>query len=170
MKSGTLVPLSEYLATAYRPDMDYLEGRLMERNVGEIPHSRWQAILSAWFNVMHPELGFEALPELRVQVKAERFRVPDVTVVRDQAPQDGYLTEPPFLAIEILSRDDRMTDIEQRVADYLAFGVPHVWVISPLSQKAYVATQAGLHEALDGVLTAGPIRIALAELAAHIRR
>jgi hypothetical protein len=32
---STTVPLSEYLNTSYRPDRDYLDGELMERNVGE---------------------------------------------------------------------------------------------------------------------------------------
>jgi len=31
---ATAVPLSEYLNTTYRPDCDYLEGELLERNVG----------------------------------------------------------------------------------------------------------------------------------------
>ena len=35
MSVGTLVPLAEYLATAYDPDVEYVDGVLVERNVGD---------------------------------------------------------------------------------------------------------------------------------------
>ena len=45
MSTITLAPLSEYLETSYRPDCDYLEGELLERNGGEWDHSRLQGLL-----------------------------------------------------------------------------------------------------------------------------
>jgi hypothetical protein len=42
----TVVPLAEYLETSYRPDCEYLEGELLERNAGEWDHSRLQMLLS----------------------------------------------------------------------------------------------------------------------------
>jgi hypothetical protein len=36
MATSTLVPVSEYLATAYRPDCDYVDGQLQKRNLGEL--------------------------------------------------------------------------------------------------------------------------------------
>jgi len=44
------VPLKEYLETCYRPDCEYLEGQLLERNVGEWEHGRLQALLSRHLN------------------------------------------------------------------------------------------------------------------------
>jgi len=38
------VSVEEYLNTSYRPDCDYLEGELLERNVGEWDHSRLQGL------------------------------------------------------------------------------------------------------------------------------
>ena len=35
MATSTLVPLSEYLRTSYRPDRDWIDGVVKERNVGE---------------------------------------------------------------------------------------------------------------------------------------
>ena len=43
MASGTLVPLGEYLETVYEPDCEYIDGELVERNVGELEHSGLQA-------------------------------------------------------------------------------------------------------------------------------
>ena len=34
MSTGTVVTLSEYLPTSYRPDGEYLDGELLERNAG----------------------------------------------------------------------------------------------------------------------------------------
>ncbi len=35
MATGALVSVDEYLRTSYRPDCDYVDGILVERNVGE---------------------------------------------------------------------------------------------------------------------------------------
>jgi Uma2 family endonuclease len=44
---------------------------------------------------------------------------------------------------------DRMQD---RIDDYLTFGVRYVWVINPRTQRAFVYTTEGMHEPKDGVL------------------
>jgi Uma2 family endonuclease len=33
------VTVEEYLSSSYEPDVEYIDGRLEERNVGEIEHS-----------------------------------------------------------------------------------------------------------------------------------
>jgi Uma2 family endonuclease len=45
MVTGTAVPVEEYLRTNYDPDMEYVDGQLVERSVGERRHSRTQTIL-----------------------------------------------------------------------------------------------------------------------------
>ena len=37
-----LIPVEEYLRTVYRPDCDYIDGEVLERNLGEKPHARLQ--------------------------------------------------------------------------------------------------------------------------------
>ncbi len=34
MATGTLIPLEEYIGHSFRPDCDYIDGELRERNVG----------------------------------------------------------------------------------------------------------------------------------------
>src|SRR5450432_3984025 len=102
MPATTAVSLNEYLNTSYRPDCDYLEGELLERNVGEWDHARLQMLLSRYLSNREKALGILVVPEQRVQVKARRFRVPDVTVLAGPRPTSGIITEPPFLCIEIL--------------------------------------------------------------------
>ncbi len=42
MASTTQVPVSEYLKTSYRPDREYIDGELRERNVGKWEHARYR--------------------------------------------------------------------------------------------------------------------------------
>ncbi len=66
---------------------------------------------------------------------------------------EQVLTKPPFICIEVLSPRDRMSRVEQRIADYLEMGVPYVWVLDPETRQAYTATPAeGLREVKTGVL------------------
>jgi Uma2 family endonuclease len=152
MPSRTLVSVDEYLHTNYDPDCDYVDGAIVERNVGELDHSDLQGEIVAYFRSRLRSRSIHAFPELRVQVAPRRFRIPDVSVVSGVKPSEQVLTTPPFIAIEILSKDDRMSDMQERIDDYLKFGVPYVWVINPRTHRAWVHTKDGSHEGNDGML------------------
>jgi Uma2 family endonuclease len=152
MVAGTLISIEEYLATSYRPDVDYVDGHIEERNLGEWDHSSVQMRISAYLFARRKQWGINVVPEQRVQVALDRFRVPDVTVIVGE-PDDQILRKPPFLCIEILSPDDRMSRVHTRVHDYLEMGVPYVWILDPESRCAYIATKAeGLREEKGEVL------------------
>lgn len=86
MSTVTFVPLTEYLETSYRPDCEYLDGELLERNVGEWDHSRLQMLLSGFLHRQEKQWGILVVTEQRVQVKARRFRVPDICVLTGPPP------------------------------------------------------------------------------------
>src|SRR6266545_6293050 len=67
-RSEALVSVEEYLSTVYEPDCDYVDGELVERNVGEYEHSRLQWALGQWFGSLESSQGVRVIPELRVQV------------------------------------------------------------------------------------------------------
>lgn len=166
MSVATAVSVSEYLNTSYRPDCDYLEGELLERNVGERDHSRLQGLLTHYLISRERQFGISVLPEQRVQVKARRFRVPDITVIAGPVPSDQIIVSPPFLCIEILSPSDRMTEMQERIDDYINFGVTYVWVINPRNRRTFIYHSDGVEEVRDGILrTKDPeIRVPLAEI------
>ncbi len=166
MGAATLVSVEDYLRTSYSPDREYIDGRIEERNLGELTHGRIQRRLIVYFDLRSKELGIEVVPEQRVQVSPTRFRVPDVTVVKTSQKLGEIFTVPPHLCIEILSKDDTLDYMQEKIDDYLRFGVPYVWIINPRLRKGYVATQAGLVEAVSGVLeTSDPdIRFSVADL------
>ena len=149
------------IRTSYEPDRDYVEGELIDRNVGEYDHGRIQGTLYRWFAEREQALGIRPVTGLRVQVAPRRFRVPDVCVTLGK-PNERFLTKPPFLCVEILSEEDRMSRMMEKIADYLKFGVPYVWVIDPAARKGYVAENDTLRDAPDGILTTSSPDLALA--------
>jgi Uma2 family endonuclease len=170
MASATLIPVEEYLNTTYRPDCDYVDGELQERNVGERPHAAVQTILAIIFNANRRAWGIVCFTELRVQISARRFRIPDVSVLRRSDPVDAIVHAAPLICIEVLSPRDTLSGMQERVDDYIRMGVEHIWVIDPISRHAYIATSEGFRQPGSGEFTVPgtPIRIALAEVFAEL--
>ena len=168
MATGTLVSLQEYLATVYEPDCEYVDGEILERNLGEVDHGSFQGILVSWLFNHRKKLGIHVLPETRTQVAANRYRVPDIAVTISK-PRGKVLTEPPFLCIEILSPEDRAGRVEEKIDDYLRFGVAYVWLIDPRKNLAWLYTREGKREAVDVLVTDGPrIELPIVELFAEL--
>jgi Uma2 family endonuclease len=157
MSVATHVSIEAYLATHYRPDCDYVDGEVLDRNVGEREHSFVQRRLIIALYKIEAQLGISTWPEVRLQVSATRFRVPDLCVYRGPGPRDSIFRQPPFLCVEILSPEDRMSRMEDKLSDYFAFAVEYVWVIDPMRRAASIHTVAGSRPASDGALrTANP--------------
>jgi Uma2 family endonuclease len=72
------------------------------------------------------------------------FLIPDVAVFYPHEP--GLVPDtPPLIAIEILSPDDRLTKVREKLEEYRAWGVPHVWLVDPHSRRLYSCDE-GLRE------------------------
>lgn len=172
MASATLIPVSEYLRTSYRPDRDYLEGETRERNVGERPHAVIQTFFGFLFRSKSGDWKVEALSEQRVQVSEQRYRVPDVCIVRASDPKDDIVRVPPLICIEILSKADTLGDLQERVNDYAAMGVENIWAFDPWKRIAYSCSTRGFQQPEDGFLrVAGtPIEVELREVFAELDR
>lgn len=146
MAAGSLVSVHEYLTSAFSPDCDYVDGVIEERNLGELDHARLQTAIAAYLYARRKKWGIHVFAEMRVQVSATRFRVPDVCVVAGAEPTEQILRSPPFICIEVLSPDDRIGRVQQRIDDYIAFGVPYIWLLNPENRKAYRCTAEGMLE------------------------
>ena len=135
MAVATLVTLEEYLSTSYRPDREFVDGRLIERNVGEFNHSFLQGAI--W--EMLKNFGLRAYVELRFQVRQNSFRIPDVLALAPgQKRAARYLAEPPYIVVEVLSPEDRVSALTESLSDYFEKGVPNVWVVDPEAQTLTV--------------------------------
>ncbi len=114
----THVPVEQYLNTTFRPDCDYLDGEILERNVGEWQHGKLQAILAGYFAAHRREWNLNASTEQRIRISHSRIRIPDVCVVVGPEPQEAVLTAPPFLCVELLSPGDRRSRVQERIEDF----------------------------------------------------
>ena len=159
MAIATQISVTEYLNTTFRPDCDYVDGEVLERNLGERDHSQPQALLAAYFLIRRKEWGLWALTEQRVQVKPHRFRIPDVCVLREDALYEQVVIAPPLICVEILSKDDSFASIVERLDDYIAMGVENIWVIDPKLRRGYRYTGEALVEYKDSVLKTSDAKI-----------
>lgn len=139
MSTTVHVSLADYMSTEYEPDCDYIDGRIEERNVGKQRHSMTQTLLAGWLLARASQHGRKVLVEQRVQLSPSKVRIPDICLI-DRADNDEVTQTPPALCVEILSPDDRWSRVQVRLADFLNFGVPMVWIVDPYSKQAWIAT------------------------------
>ena len=169
MASLPLTPVGEFLRTIYEPDCDYVDGIVVDRNGGEYDHSTVQALLLRYLLESPDVEQIRIKPELRMRLSARRYRVPDLLVMRRTQKPERVLTTPPMLCIEILSPEDRMSRIEEKVTDYLAFGVEYVWVIDPQRRTAWTYTKAEVQQVRDQLTTGDPdLSVSLSRLFADL--
>jgi Uma2 family endonuclease len=137
MATSVLISVEEYLRSDWSPDREYVDGEIQERNLGEYDNATLQNYLLFLFQTNARLWGVKARPELRVQVAPQRFRVPDVTVLRNDHPAEQVIVTAPLLCIEILSPEDRFGRMDQKISDYVQMGVRSAWVIDPLAKAGY---------------------------------
>lgn len=127
-----LVSADEYLNSSYHPDLEYVDGVLVERGIPTIAHSLLQLILLRYFEPYERALRFLPLPEVRTQIiEQARYRIPDVMLCPTPLPAGKVVTSVPWAVIEILSPDDRLPRQLQRFRDYKKIGVLHMVLLDP---------------------------------------
>jgi Uma2 family endonuclease len=161
MGVGTLISVDEYLRTSFHPDCDFVEGEVLERNVGKRRHGYAQAEIAAWFIHRRQALRLQSLTELRMRVAPKRIRIPDVVACEIPLPEEEVFTSPPYLCIEVMSPDDTLAAMQDCLDEYLHFGVLHIWVIDPWKHRGWNITADGWATATDGVMRTADGRVAM---------
>ncbi len=161
MGVGTLISLEEYLRSSFHPDRDFIEGQAVERNVGKRRHAYAQGEIAIWFGRQKDLLRLQPMTELRVRVASNRVRIPDVLVCELPLPEEEIFTSPSYLFVEVMSEEDTVGSMQDRVDDYLRFGVPNVWVIDPWKHRGWRITKEGWLAADDGVMRTADGRVAM---------
>lgn len=113
----------------------------------------------------------QVYPELRLQTTATNFRIPDVMVIRRDAPDEEIITHAPLLCAEVLSPDDRFSKMEEKVEEYFRMGVGAVWILDPRTQTGYQCEGVRIAEwkITPTLLVPGtPIRIEMSDLIADL--
>jgi len=156
MATHTAIPLEEYLRTYYDPDMEYVDGQLVERHVGEYFHGLLQLLLGSELRLRARERRFRAFAETRVKINDRpRYRIPDLSVMPLPHEVTSVLTQP-HLVIEIVSPDDEASELLQKIADYAEAGIPYVWIVDPYKRTVMEAGQ-GTVRPVESLHTSTPL-------------
>ena len=152
MSVETLLSVEEYLNTSYSPDMEYRDGVLVERNVGDKAHARLQILLGAYFLARQEQWNVYVYGELRVKVRERWYPIPDVCLYPDSDFNESYPSVPPLLWVEILSPSDRMVDVWKKAGELVELGVPYVWIIEPTTLESELRSANGIERVADKTL------------------
>ena len=95
-----------------------------------------EANTPAW--IFGADCGYRCFPG-----RSEKVRKPDGSLVlRDRLSaeqlEEGFLTLPPDLAIEVVSPNDLAYEVEEKVQEYREAGVRLVWVVYPPTRTIHV--------------------------------
>jgi len=80
MATLVTLPVGEYLRSSYDPDMEYVDGQLVERKVGEYFHSRLQALLTILLVSRERQQRYRAFISVSIRISPTRYRIPDVAL------------------------------------------------------------------------------------------
>jgi Uma2 family endonuclease len=160
----TAISIEEYLSTAYEPDMDYVDGELEDRNVGEYEHNVVQKRILFWFDRRAKEWRIRAVQEQRTRLNGSSVRIPDVSVFARDLPIEQVFTRPQLIAIEVLSPEDRHSRMDKKIRNYLDFGVRHVWVVDPATRIGWDCSDGNWVRKERFEVVGGPIYLSLTEL------
>src|SRR5579871_6362324 len=92
-----LISPQEYLSTGYQPDVEYIDGVLVDKPVPTVSHGTVEAAATIYFGSHRKEWQIRVLPNTRLMVSATRYRLPDVFIVEAPFPKGPAVTEAPVV-------------------------------------------------------------------------
>jgi Uma2 family endonuclease len=87
-----------------------------------------------------PDAGFKCFPNTKL------VRKPDIAFIaisRLATPMRGDCPIRPDLVVEIVSPNDKIYDLDQKIEDFLLVGVPLIWIVNPATRVVTVFRQDG---------------------------
>src|SRR6266480_6688035 len=148
MVNKPFVTVEEYFHRSFDgPEPEYVDGEVIERHLGSVPHFKAQKRLLRFFDPLEESWSLFAYTEVTLPRSPRRYRVADIAVFIGDVPSGKkYPTDPPEIVIEIVSEDDRHVEILEKLADYHSWGAKHIWLVDPWTRKFFVYDASGLHE------------------------
>ena len=121
---------------------ELVDGQLVEKKMSSLA-SETAGIVTAELRVflkksrggkVYPEQTFQCFPH-----DPELIRRPDVAFVSCDrvggVPKEGQIGIAPDLAVEVVSPNDKIYELNRKLADYRGAGIKLIWVIDPDSRK-----------------------------------
>jgi Uma2 family endonuclease len=162
MATSALPTAAQYLATHYGDrEPEFVHGTLVYRPMPTWLHGRLQHLLSVRLH----SVGFCGT-EVRMRLAGDLYRIPDLAIFK-APPEEQVPASPPLVVVEITSPDDRHQELLQKLEEYRAWGVEHVWVVQPELKKLHVYQAGGLEQVSQYQLPNFAFSVTAAELFAE---
>ena len=167
------VTVEEYLSNPEFKHAEFIDGEVVERNLGSKNHSMIAVNAAAALNQYRKKLqrgsghaGLHCKLAIRERL---RYRIPDICyVLRDF---DGpYLDGAPEFCIEIQSPEDLIREALNKFDDYFANGCRLGWIVLPEEQSVLILRPSqsphavGVGEMIDGGDLLPGLSVAVADL------
>jgi len=140
VEAKTGMTVEEFNALPDGVGYELIEGDLKDRNVSALSSWVGGRLLKLLSNhvddnslgwVFGADAGYQCFPD-----SPRTVRKPDVSFVRGdrlavEEIGDGWLHLVPDLVVEVISPNDLMYEVEEKIEQYRAAGVPLIWVVVP---------------------------------------
>jgi len=168
MATKTQIRAEDYLRMTFEHDAEFVHGEIVERSMPDLSHGRIQGLIVIEFGKLTPPHPVHPCVEVRMKVATGIYRIPDVAVFAGRLPEQQVPDKPPLVVVEILSKDDRYLDLMQKLEEYREWGVPHIWVVDPSTQRFSRYTELGLQNVSSPGLSDYPFQLTPAKLFANL--
>ncbi len=140
-ETKTLITAEQLLEIAGDRRVELVRGELVEMPAVGLKHIRVVGVLVAWIVsfVTERKLGV-AGPELGciLSRNPDVVRAPDIAFISaarlGSADPEGFFAGAPDLAVEVISPTDKVSEVQEKIREYLAAGARLVWLVDPRSE------------------------------------
>jgi len=121
-RARTVISPEEYLSMSFgEREPEYVRGELIYKPMPDRIHGHIQLLLgSLLLGELRPH-GYDVVTETRSRLAYDNFRLPDIAVFGPEQPFKVLPTQPPLVAVEIISKDERHSEILQKLDEYRAW-------------------------------------------------
>jgi Uma2 family endonuclease len=140
------ISFSRFIAMAEGHDVELVDGVIVEKTVVQLDHEQCTAWLYQVIGPYVKRRGIGLMLSSRIMVETDEFggRMPDLLFVRHdrlEIVQQKAVYGAPDLVIEVVSPNDRPSDLRALEADYSRLGVPEVVFIDLRRQSIRLLRQ-----------------------------
>jgi Uma2 family endonuclease len=149
----TTLTMEEFLELPERPGKrELLRGEMIDlppakRQHNQIAHRIYERLKDV---VAAAGIGGEVYHEMGYQLGPREWLQPDVSIAHAGQPGRDYFEGSPCLAVEVVSENNSVEEIDCKVEDYLAHGAAEVWVIYPERRHLWIYRSGGQGEVHAG--------------------
>ncbi len=138
---------------------ELIDGELIEMPPTGLSHGAIELNIASllWSYVRQHRLGRVLVGEVGFYLRNDPYTVrgADVAFIRaEKVPEaglpEGFSAIVPDLVVEVVSPNDRESEIAAKVAEWLAFGVEAVWVVYPSERSVHIHAPAAEKQVLSG--------------------